>query len=477
MTKIIISNYIEIREPSKDLIKFITSSLTFKNPEYTRKKQMGFYCYGMDKEIKLYNIYNGNLYIPYGFFEKLYNIHPYINDYLDCTTSKKVNIKSNIKLRDYQLPVLRAVKEHYNGLVVAPCGLGKTSMGLACFGELKEKTLWLCHSHELLEQAKQRCEETIKCKTSTITEGKCDISGDIVFATIQTVVKFIEDETLKQNDFGMIIGDEIHRVSTNPSSFQMYRKSIEYFASKYRVGLSATIHRADGMQDCIKAILGEIIYEIQQKDTTYCCMYEGKMLLTFPKSKFQVPAHIKVIETDYNVEGKDVFSANGGTIQFASLISDLAMDKKRNLQIIKHLDKIQGSTIVLSDRVEQLKYLCSHVENGVQIDGSTPKKTRQKAIEDMRRGKYKYLFASYNLCREGLDIPILSNLVMATPVKDFAVVVQSVGRIQRPYEGKKVAYVYDFVDDVSMLYRFYSKRRATYRKNNWIIDNIYLGGK
>ena len=66
---------------------------------------------------------------------------------------------------------------------------------------------------------------------------------------------------------------------------------------------------------------------------------------------------------------------------------------------------------------------------------------------------------------------------MATPVKDFAIVSQSIGRIQRPYEGKKVAYVYDFVDDVGMLYRFYSKRRATYRKNNLVIDNIYLGGK
>ena len=60
--------------------------------------------------------------------------------------------------------------------------------------------------------------------------------------------------------------------------------------------------------------------------------------------------------------------------------------------------------------------------------------------------------------------------------KDFAIVSQSIGRIQRPYEGKIVAKVYDFVDDVGMLMRFYTKRRTTYRKNNWKIDNIYLGG-
>ena len=63
---------------------------------------------------------------------------------------------------------------------------------------------------------------------------------------------------------------------------------------------------------------------------------------------------------------------------------------------------------------------------------------------------------------------------MASPVKNFATVVQSIGRIQRPYEGKKIATVYDFVDPVGMLYKFYSKRRTTYRKNNWDINNVNL---
>lgn len=475
--RIIISNCIEIREPTKEIMKYCMDNLTFKNSEYEKKRRLGFYCYGMDREIKLYEVYNGNLYVPYGFFEKLYKKHPYVRDYLDYTVSKKVNIKSNIVLRNYQEPILQAIKEHYNGLAIAPCGLGKTSMGLACFGELKEKCLWLCHTRELLEQAKQRCEETIECRTSTITEGKCDVSGDIVFATIQTVITAIDRGLVKQEEFGLVIGDEIHRLSANPETFQMYRKCVEFFASKYRLGLTATIFRSDGLEACINSIIGENIYVIERHGDNYHCIYENKVLLRFPIDKFQVPAHIKVIETDYNVEDKNVYSPNGGTIQFATLISDLAMDKKRNNQIIKHLKKIKGSTIVLSDRVEQLKYLCSQVDGGVQIDGSTPKRVRQKAIEDMRSGKYKFLFASYNLCREGLDIPILSNLVMATPVKNFATVIQSIGRIQRPYEGKKVAYVYDFVDDVGMLYRFYSKRRATYRKNNWEIDNIYLGGK
>ena len=117
------------------------------------------------------------------------------------------------------------------------------------------------------------------------------------------------------------------------------------------------------------------------------------------------------------------------------------------------------------------------VENGVQIDGGTPKKQREQALEDTRNGKYKYLFASYALAKEGLDVKILSNLVMATPVRDFAIVTQAIGRIQRPYHDKTEARVYDFVDPTGILHRFFADRRRTYKKNNWEMDKLYLGGK
>ena len=154
-------------------------------------------------------------------------------------------------------------------------------------------------------------------------------------------------------------------------------------------------------------------------------------------------ARVYLAKTNYDISNKDVYAKNGGTIQFTKLITDIANDTERNNLILDRLHKVEGSTIILSDRVSQLKYLCSHVENGVQIDGSTPKKVREKALDDVRCGRVKYLFASYQLAKEGLDCTILSNLVMASPVKDYTVVVQSIGRIMRPYEGKTVANVYD----------------------------------
>ena len=69
------------------------------------------------------------------------------------------------------------------------------------------------------------------------------------------------------------------------------------------------------------------------------------------------------------------------------------------------------------------------------IDGKMTSKKRkaerEQAIEDMRTGKKRYLFATYSLAKEGLDIPRLDRLYLTTPQKDYAVIVQSVGRIAR----------------------------------------------
>lgn len=92
------------------------------------------------------------------------------------------------------------------------------------------------------------------------------------------------------------------------------------------------------------------------------------------------------------------------------------------------------------------------------------KAEREQAIEDMRIGRKRYLFATYSLCKEGLDIPCLSRLFMTTPQSDYAVVVQSIGRVARVCEGKSQPIVYDFVDDCSYAVKRYKQRLRHYRK-------------
>ena len=468
--KIILTNIIEIQNPTKEVLDYCKKELTFSNPDYIKKQRMGFSIYKTPKTISLYDSYENNIYLPIGCFDDIWKIHPNKEDYKDYTTTKKADIKSNIVLRDYQKPCTNALKKYVNGIFVLPPGLGKTQIGLECAATLKQKTLWLTHTKDLLNQAKERCENNLICTTSEITDGKSDISGDVVFATVQTLVNIIDKSDIKQNEFGLVIVDEVHHLSTNAESVKMFEKCINYFNSRYKLGLTATLHRADGLQNTTTKILGNVIYEVKKSEDKKSLIgyYENKPIIKLSIEQFQVPATIHMLKTTYNVANKDIFDTSGRII-FTSLISDLATDSNRNKQVLNIINSLKGYTIVISERTSQLEELQKQTPSSIYINGKTPKKQREKQIEEFRNGKHKILFATYSLVAEGLDIPILENLVMASPVKDDRLVVQAIGRCQRPSEGKKIANIYDLVDDVSMLDKFTRKRKSVYKKEGWDI--------
>lgn len=467
--KITLTNIIEIEQPTEDILNYCKKELVFKNPDYDKKKRMGFWTGGISKTISLYNVYQDKLYLPIGCFEDIWKINPKIEEFTDYAVTKTRNIKSNIKLRDYQKPCAEALKKYVNGIFVLPAGTGKTQVGLECAALLKQKTLWLTHTKELLNQAKQRCEDNLICTTSTISEGNCDISGDIVFATVQTLANVIDKGNIKQNEFGLVIIDECHHLATNAESVMMFEKCLNYFSARYKLGLTATLHRADGLEKTTTKLIGNVIYELKKNDTKDKLIgyYEGKPIVEVPASMFQVPAQINVIHTNYDISDKDVYDVNGGTLVFTKLITDLSMDKDRNKLILDILNRLNGYTIIISERVDQLHYLDSKISSSVCIDGKTPKKKREQMVEEFKNGKHKVLLASYSLVAEGFDVPMLENLIMASPVKDERLVIQAIGRCQRPYKDKKIANIYDLVDNVSMLERFFTKRKSVYKKEGW----------
>ena len=471
--KITLTNIIEIKEPTKEILDYCKKELTFSNPDYIKKQRMGFWMGKTPKTISLYDSYQGNIYLPIGCFNDIWDIHPYKEDYVDYTTTKKANIKSNIVLRDYQKPCTDALKKYVNGIFVLPPGLGKTQIGLECASFLKQKTIWLTHTRDLLNQAKERCESNLICKTSTITEGKCDTSGDIVFATVQTLVNVIDKGKIKQDEFGLVIGDEIHHLSTSAESVKMFEKCVNYFNARYKLGLTGTLHRGDGLQNTTIKILGEVIYEVKKsEDKKYLVgYYENKPIINIPIEQFQAPAQIHLVGTKY--KPNDECFDTSSRIIFSTLISDLATNSDRNKQVLDIINKLDTYTIVISERTSQLEYLHKKVPSSIYINGKTPKKKREQEIEEFRQGKHKVLFATYSLVAEGLDIPILENLIMASPVKDERLVIQAIGRCQRPSRDKKIANVYDLVDDVSILDKFTRKRKSVYKKEGWeIIDGI-----
>ena len=106
-----------------------------------------------------------------------------------------------------------------------------------------------------------------------------------------------------------------------------------------------------------------------------------------------------------------------GTLNYARLISYLCEDTTRCRLIVDYIiNEKDKSCLILSDRLNHLETLMNMLpedmrHNAVMIDGKMTTKTgkvrREQAIEDMRSGKKKYLFATYSLAKEGLDIPRL----------------------------------------------------------------------
>ena len=289
-------------------------------------------------------------------------------------------------MRDYQKPCTDALKKYVNGIFVLPPGLGKTQIGLECASFLKQKTIWLTHTKDLLNQAKERCESNLICKTSTITEGKCDTSGDIVFATVQTLVNVIDKGKIKQDEFGLVIGDEIHHLSTSAESVKMFEKCVNYFNARYKLGLTGTLHRGDGLQNTTIKILGEVIYEVKKsEDKKYLVgYYENKPIINIPIEQFQVPARIHLVGTKY--KPNDECFDTSSRIIFSTLISDLATNSDRNKQVLDIINKLDTYTIVISERTSQLEYLHKKVPSSIYINGKTPKKKREQEIEELQKG-------------------------------------------------------------------------------------------
>lgn len=463
--KIILSNVIQIINPTKEILDFIKKKYTYTNPNYIKKMRMGFSIYKTPKTIKLYEIYDDNIYLPVGCFEDIFRIHPIIEDYRDYTTKITRNITSNIVLRSYQEPCIKALKKHVNGIFLLPPGTGKTQIALQCASELKQHTLFLTHTRELLNQAKERCETNLACTTSTITEGKCDTKGDMVFGTVQTLSKIIEKEEIDQDEFGMIVVDECHHLATNAESVTMFEKCINYFTARYKIGLTGTLHRSDGLERTTEKILGSVIYELRKEGSEFVGYYENEPIVRVPLINFQVPARVYIKNTQY--KPSDECFDRSDRIVYTKLISSLATDYDRNLDILDLCSDMNGYTIIVSDRVDQLIFLQEHLDSSVRIDSQLKKSKREKLVEDFRKGNYKFLLATYGLIAEGFDVPMLENIILATPIKDSRLVIQSIGRCQRPYKGKEIANVYDFYDNVSILHNAYKERMKIYKKEEW----------
>lgn len=447
---------ITVENPSQALNDWCEEHLVIPNPEYAKKVRMHFWVGNTPKTLSLYERRGNALILPFGILRDVQHFlwgHPCTSEFPEPV---EIAYGGEVPLYSYQDDAVNVVKECRYGILQSPAGSGKTQMGIALVMRYGRRALWLTHTADLLNQSKARAERYMdKRLIGTITEGKVNIGQGITFATIQTMCRL--DLAQYKDLWDVIIVDECHRVAGTPTAMTQFFKVLNSLSARHKYGLSATVHRADGMIPATYALLGHVVHTVPDEAVKDKIMQVG----------------IKPLGTGVKLS-RECLNTDG-TINYTKLISYLCENKERTHYIGSWIvAEADHPCLILSDRLNHLEALMNTLprsmrEMSVMISGKmTTKKgkaEREQAIEDMRTGRKRYLFATYSLAKEGLDIPCLERLFLTTPQKDYAVITQSIGRIARTHEGKKPPIAYDFVDDIGFLVKSYKKRCSTYRKN------------
>lgn len=203
--------------------------------------------------IPLWHPWGGGLMVPRGIDLSDYGfIHTNKTSFPKLRSDDEVlRFKKGIALRDYQEQGVKALVKHSEGVIVAPCGAGKTMMGIGSIIKYKTRAIILLHTRDLAQQWKSRIEAQLETESGSVPKvsmyggNKRDDSGQVVIATFQTLAKMRFDDLLEfGKQFGMCIVDEAHHVPAATFSAVMMG-----MPAKIRLALTATPDRPDGLGD------------------------------------------------------------------------------------------------------------------------------------------------------------------------------------------------------------------------------------
>ena len=451
--KVIVTDY------TTELLQWCNENLVIDNPEYLKKLRMGKWLGNTPQKIYLYERDGRSLLLPFGCVSVLMRKYKGERFCSLIKSPRPFKYNSSINLYRYQNDAVEKALFAKNGVIVMPCGAGKTQTALEIISRIGVKTLWLTHTQDLLNQSMNRAKSVLDCPVSsygTITGGRVNIGDGITFATVQTMSKI--DLTVYKDAWGMIVVDECHKAIGSPTKVMQFYKVLSNISCRYKFGLTATPRRADGLQTSMFALIGGIIHEVSREDVacTTCKVMVGH------------------IYTGY-VPDMNMALCGDGTINYAGLVDDMTHNKQRMEFVSNVINGLKGGTLVLANRVEYLKELqkmCRKKSICLSALGASKaaKAERKEALRKLNDGELDCVFATYQLAKEGLDVPNLRYVIFATPEKDETTVMQAAGRVGRKCEGKELGVVIDFVDDFGMYRGWAKKRDAFYKKLKYDID-------
>lgn len=356
-----------------------------------------------------------------------------------------------IELRDYQRAAVDAIYAAFRAgnerpLIVMPTGSGKAPTLCTFIREALEqwpdqRLLMLVHVRELVEQnLKTMLRIWPDAPVSVYSAGlnSRDMSGQIVFASIQSIYKRAFD--LQKVD--LVVTDECHLIPAAGDG--MYRRLLKDLAhinggSVPMVGFTATPYRhsTGSLVEGTGRIFDNIAYEAD--------------LLSLIESGWLCPPISKAPKTEMSVKGVGV---RGG--EFIQSQLQAAVDKEEITAAacdeIVAAGKDRRSWLVFSSGVEHARHIRDALrDRGVtaeMVNGETPRSERDRIIRAFKAGLIRCL-TNDTILTTGFDHPSLDLLAVMRPTRSAGLWVQMVGRGTRVAQGKENCLILDFGGNTS----------------------------
>lgn len=363
-------------------------------------------------------------------------------------------------LRDYQTAAAAAFHAGGSdrggcGVVVLPCGAGKTVVGIAAMRLLQTNTLVLTTNTVAV---RQWCRELLD-KTDLREDQVGEYTGDqkrirpVTVATYQILTHrkgrldgFTHMDLFDRGAFGLIVYDEVHLLPA-----PVFRATAGIQARR-RLGLTATLVREDGRADEVFSLIGPKRYELPWKQ--------------LERQGFLAPALCTEVRVPLGEARTARYAAAGARAQIRIAADNEAKDDVVGALLRQHAtDRV----LVIGQYLEQLQHLATIFRMPL-ITGQTPNCERERLYASFRRGDLPQLVVS-KVGNFAIDLPDANVAVQVSGTfgsrQEEA---QRLGRVLRPKADGGVARFYTLVSEDTCEQRFAQKRQLFLAEQGYAYD-------
>ncbi len=331
-------------------------------------------------------------------------------------------------LRPYQQQAIDGFFHGGSGVVVLPCGAGKTLVGAGAMARSSTTTLILVTN---TVSARQWRDELVK--RTTLTEDEIgEYSGTrkeirpVTIATYQVMTTkrkgvYTHLELLDARDWGLIVYDEVHLLPA-----PIFRMTADLQARR-RLGLTATLVREDGREDEVFSLIGPKRFDAPWKDIEAQGYIAPAECI---EVRLTLPDHARM--TYATAEPEDRYR--------------LAATAPGKNAVVEHLVRSHRGepTLVIGQYLDQLHELAEHLEADL-ITGETTVRERQRLFAAFRTGEIGTLVVS-KVANFSIDLPEASVAIQVSgSFGSRQEEAQRLGRIMRPKGDGRTARFYTVV--------------------------------